>query len=407
MKIGVVVDFVFKHDGGAHRVADGFFRAFFDTVKKSQHHFVVFLSEGNAKHLQFSSNENVEMRFIPIEGIKRKLDVHFEYISAIKRKIFNHRRAFEPIHWLEREALKEGVDFLWFAGPMYAPVRIPYLFTVLDLQHRSSPWFPEFSLGRMWEQYEAKLSRMITRASVVVASSQYVKTQIEKMYDVPAQQIHVVPYSTPRFALESAGIAKDPSFLKKHDLKADIEYLFYPAQFWSFKNHVNLLYALKYLRDRHRLKFHLVLTGSDMGNLSHVQYYSNKLKLNDYVHFLGFVSDEDVIQLYLKAFALTFVSLCGPDNLPSLEALALGCPVIASPEPGVSEQLGDAALVVDPLSPQDIASKIKMLKDDPLLRSEMIKKGFALSKRLTPERYLGRILSCIDRFEPMRRTWAS
>ncbi|MFM6269445.1 MAG: glycosyltransferase, partial [Dolichospermum sp.] len=52
--------------------------------------------------------------------------------------------------------------------------------------------------------------------------------------------------------------------------------------------------------------------------------------------------------LYINAFSLAFMSFFGPDNLPPLEAMALGCPVIASKVSGSEEQLGNNALLVNP-----------------------------------------------------------
>ena len=46
------------------------------------------------------------------------------------------------------------------------------------------------------------------------------------------------------------------------------------------------------------------------------------------VHILGFVSDEELVALYQHAHALLYLSRFGPENLPPLEAFALGCPAI-------------------------------------------------------------------------------
>ena len=65
----------------------------------------------------------------------------------------------------------------------------------------------------------------------------------------------------------------------------------------------------------------------------------------------------ELIALYRHALALTFVSYFGPDNLPPLEAFALGCPVITSAIEGVDEQLGNAALYVNPDSVSNLSMR--------------------------------------------------
>jgi glycosyltransferase involved in cell wall biosynthesis len=121
---------------------------------------------------------------------------------------------------------------------------------------------------------------------------------------------------------------------------------------------------------------------------------------------LGFVPQEDMAPLYSNAFALTFTTFFGPDNLPPLEAMSLGCPVIASNVPGAKEQLGDGALLVDPKKPEEIAGAIKLLWEDGNFRQDLIKKGLARSQKWTVQDYAQKIFSIIDEFEAVRRCWS-
>jgi glycosyltransferase involved in cell wall biosynthesis len=96
----------------------------------------------------------------------------------------------------------------------------------------------------------------------------------------------------------------------------------------------------------------------------------------------------------------------GPDNLPPLEAFAFGCPVIASNVSGASEQLGDAALLVDPRDPDGIAKSILSLYQDPKLRLTLIQRGRERSQRWTAQDFVRGIFKLLDEFEPFRRCWA-
>ncbi len=191
--------------------------------------------------------------------------------------------------------------------------------------------------------------------------------------------------------------------LHKYSLPKD--YLFYPAQFWSHKNHVNLLHALKVLEERDGLLFPLVFVGTDCGNQEYVRSIAGKLNLQDRVHFLGFVPREDLIGLYQNALALTYVSLCGPENLPPLEAFALGCPVIASRISGAQEQLGDAALLVDPTDIEGLATAIKSIYADQDRRQKLICSGKERAAGWTAKHYVQELLKFFDSFELVRRCW--
>jgi len=146
-----------------------------------------------------------------------------------------------------------------------------------------------------------------------------------------------------------------------------------------------------------------VFVGSDKGNLDHVKKLTNKLGLASQVHFLGFVSQSDLVSLYRNAFALTYMSLCGPENLPPLEAFALGCPVVASEIAGAAEQLGEAAVLVDPCSPEEIANAIKHLLDDPKRVRTLVEKGRQRASRWTGRDFVRGVFKMLDAFEPVRR----
>jgi glycosyltransferase involved in cell wall biosynthesis len=149
----------------------------------------------------------------------------------------------------------------------------------------------------------------------------------------------------------------------------------------------------------------VVFAGSDKGNADYVRTFASQLQPSIDVSFLGFVPVEDLVALYRGAFALSYVTFFGPENLPTLEAFALGCPVVASDVSGAREQLGDAALFVDPRNPLEIAAAVKQLHDDESLRRTLIDKGRARAERWTAKDFVRGVFAAFDEFEPVRRCW--
>jgi glycosyltransferase involved in cell wall biosynthesis len=148
----------------------------------------------------------------------------------------------------------------------------------------------------------------------------------------------------------------------------------------------------------------LVLVGSDKGQLGHVRDQVRARGLEDVVQILGFVEEDDLVGLYQHAHALVYLSRFGPENLPPLEALALGCPAIVADVPGAAEQTGDAALVVDPNDPSAVADAIQLV-GQPAERSRLVEAGKARATAWTADDYLRGLIDFLDEFERERRLW--
>ncbi len=301
---------------------------------------------------------------------------------------------------LDHAARRRGIDLMWFPTPMFERVDIPYVVTIWDLEHRAQPYFPELAAQGEWRAREQYFSEALRRASYVVTGTSVGRDEIIRCYGVDASRIRVLPHPTPSFAIEAARTAKTPLALA-----VPSPYVFYPAQFWSHKNHVGLLHGLAELR-RRGVTVHAALVGSDKGNLGHVQARATELGVADLVHFPGFVSREDLIALYRNAAALVYTSLCGPENLPPLEAMALGCPVIASDIPGAREQLADAALLVDTLDPSALADAIERVLTSPDdIRSQLQEAGRARAARYTQTEFGRDLHAIVEEFRRHRDLW--
>lgn len=158
------------------------------------------------------------------------------------------------------------------------------------------------------------------------------------------------------------------------------KYIFYPAQFWGHKNHVNLLRAVSLLKTKIP-DIHLILVGSERNCMQRINESIQENSLKNNVSILGFVSDEQIVYLYKHAVALVMPSYFGPTNIPPLEAMSLGCPVIVSDKYAMGEQVGNAGLLCNPDSPEDMAEYILRVWNDNVLRQRMIEKGYEQTKK--------------------------
>ena len=313
---------------------------------------------------------------------------------------------------LGRAIKQYKIDVMWYMTPSKVPTSIPYFYTVWDLQHRLQSFFPEVSSEGVFEAREKHFAMAIPKAAYVFVGTEIGKQEVIKFYGMPEERVIVIPMPVPSyvegtvsgFAIERSNPSSrhfmPPSGRTKQKL-----FLFYPAQFWPHKNHIVILKALKILEQKFGFVFDLVLTGSDKGNKAYIQKTVQEMGLIERVHFLGFVSIEKIIELYQTAFALVFASYFGPDNIPPLEAFALGCPVVAAHVAGSNEQLGNAALLFNPSDAEALALQIKRLHDDKGLRQQLVEWGKERVQTRTPELYIQVVEKVIDAFEPIRRCW--
>jgi glycosyltransferase involved in cell wall biosynthesis len=336
-------------------------------------------------------------RKIPRFRLKKPLEL-------IGNKLFNS--SFEEDRIL-RALLKNEIDMTWNWG-LSCPVRkLPYIATVWDLQHRLQPYFPEFCTD-LWNDLEKYYLETLGKASLVITGTEAGKKEVQNFYRVPKDRIRVLPFPTPSFALNSCATEKS-KLSNQYHLPASLLdcFLFYPAKFATYKNHANLLLSLRYLKDEFNLKISAIFAGAEQGSSRYITQLINDLNLQNQIYILGFIPLGDLAAFYHYAFALTFVSLHGPDNLPPLEAFALGCPVIASNVPGSEEQLGEAALLIDSKDPKQIALAIKSLMDNPNLREGLIQKGLLRASQWTGKDYIKEVCSILDEFASIRRCWGS
>jgi glycosyltransferase involved in cell wall biosynthesis len=394
MKVGVYLDDYVPEDGGGYTFQTEVFLALGKLIDDCHHQFVI-ISEPN-KEIESQVHDR-KLQWLPCRRPN-----FIEKLAAFLVRTWPGLRS--RIRWqspLERISRRAGIEFVWFLSPRLKDLDLPYMTVVLDLQHRLQPWFPEVSAYGEWETRERHYASLLPRAVAIIAGTQAGKDEIIRLYQVPAERIHILPHPTPSYAF-AANDGDDKKVLARLGLEPG--YLFYPAQFWAHKNHVNLLIALNHLRQQ-GLKLQLVLVGADFGNRNTVETQIKELGLEDQVHILGFVPQADIPTLYRSALALTYLSFFGPENMPPLEAFALGCAVVAANVSGAEQQMGDAALLVDPIDPKAIASAIRKLADDKELRDSLVTRGRQRAASWTVEDFAHGVFRILDSFEPIRRVW--
>jgi glycosyltransferase involved in cell wall biosynthesis len=108
-----------------------------------------------------------------------------------------------------------------------------------------------------------------------------------------------------------------------------------------------------------------------------------RLDLQTAVSLSGFLSDGELAVRYAAADVGVFLSDYEGFGLGVLEAMARGVPVVTSARPATGELFGEAAVLVDPRDPRDVAAAVARLLGDGGLREELTARGWALARRFS------------------------
>ncbi len=119
----------------------------------------------------------------------------------------------------------------------------------------------------------------------------------------------------------------------------------------------------------------LVLPGSPTEYEAELRSLARELGVSERVRFPDWLSDEDLDGLYALSEAFVLPSLIEGFGIPVLEAMARGLPVACSNVSALPEVAGDAALLFDPESQDEITAAVRRLLDDRSLAETLVERG--------------------------------
>ncbi|MDR1741238.1 MAG: glycosyltransferase family 4 protein [Synergistaceae bacterium] len=291
---------------------------------------------------------------------------------------------------------EHGVDMVYFLTPSSYGMgleRHNYIITLWDQCQRDWPEFPEVYANTEFERREFIYRQSFPKAVAVLVDSPASGRMLHERYGVDLNRVLTAPF----FPMLDAG---DEAVDVRAKYSIDMPFLFYPAQFWAHKNHVYILDALALMRDS---GVGAVFTGSDFGLKQRLIERVREMGLADRVFFPGFVPRADVIAFYRQAVALVMPTYFGQTNIPPLEAFALGCPVCYSDLPGLRDQVGEGAFLIDLNTPESLCKAVRTI----LAGGDVVERKKAAGKKVleacSEENYIGVLRGIFESYARLRR----
>lgn len=254
-----------------------------------------------------------------------------------------------------------------------APLRatVPTVVTVHDVSFLEHP---EYFTAARRSQLSLTVGRTVKRAARIVTVSDFSRDAILRAYDIAPENVRVIPNAaSPEFRVigrERAHKAIQAS------LRFDAPFVLSVGDLQPRKNQIGLIAAFsKLLTDCPHLKHHLVLTGKETWFTPKVIEAARSCGFASRIHFTGFVSDEELLQLYNACECFVFPSFYEGFGLPILEAMACGRAVACSNTSSMPEVADGAGLLFDPHQTAEITRALRDILLDSELRGRLERLG--------------------------------
>ena len=287
------------------------------------------------------------------------------------------------LHWLRYEQVLRGIcrekKFDIYHETAFVPAKlanVPTVFSIYDLSIRR--YRETHPKERVWF-FEYFFKRRLPFASHILTISEFIRQEIIDELKLPTEMVSSVP------------LAPDPLFgpRSREQVRKVLGHYGLPDSYLLFVGSLeprkNISCVIKALQAA-KVDIPLVLAGWHAWGSKEWLETTKKTGIEGRIHIIGHIPDEHLVAIYNGATALVYPSLYEGFGLPIVEAMACGCPVICSNAASMPEVAGDAALLIDPLNCNELASAIETVVTDSAARADLISKGHARVKHFSWQR---------------------
>lgn len=263
-------------------------------------------------------------------------------------------------------ARRHDLDLFWGPRhhlPLLLPNDVKTAVTIHDLVHQRCP---ETMAVENLIVERLLMRSSISKADAVIAVSRATASDIKAFYPGSGSKVRTIYSGIPDFAAHGKGA-------EQNGLLADL-----PAAYFLFvgtleprKNLLKVIQAFEQAALKQQ-GVYLVVAGNIGWKSKNWLPGLMQSRVRNRILLPGYVSRNTLETLYKNALCLVFPSYYEGFGMPLLEAMSAGIPVITSNLSSMAEVAGDAALLVDPHSTDDIAGAMLAMLSRPDLREKLV-----------------------------------
>jgi len=358
MKVGFFLPSI-SFGGGNHLTKD-----FIENITRLQSDSVdIFLIISDDTYIDFLTKRNLRWVFF-----KKNLIDRIFFRLLFKMKILSKFLKFLCIkNPLEKFLKKNKIDLLIFnsadSHTLYSS-NLNYVAAIWNTEIRQYKNFSEFKGGGF--EYQEKIIKEITKSAfkIVVFTNQN-KSDLVRLYKCNPEKIILQNLRPLLPKIHMNSVNKHNFLLDFVELNLDKKkkWIFYPAQFWEHKNHNYLVDALDEINYLGMSEINFVFCGKDRGYLNEIKLKIKRKNLENRFKFLDYLTDNQVISLYIYSDAVVIPTYLGRSSMPLLESFYFNKEIFYGSNV-LDEKFYKYVNKIDLNRPVDFANKLKLFLKD-------------------------------------------
>lgn len=280
--------------------------------------------------------------------------------------------------------LKFGNIDLLHSTTFYLPKFKKKCTKVVTIYDVSFMTHPEHHTAETIENCTKGTKEAVNIADIILVISEHTKKDLIEYFKVSADKIIVTYLGKDESFRKVNDSIFINNFLAKHNLPKD--YILFVGSLEPRKNVKGLIKAYAQLSEQLKQNYPLVITGAKGWLNSDIYPLVQDLKLEKYLHFTGYITQEEMPLLYSQSSLFVYPSLYEGFGLPVLEAMACEVPVITSNISSIPEITGEnGAILINPNNDEELSNKIKEVLESSILAENLAKNGKLQSEKFSWE----------------------
>lgn len=272
------------------------------------------------------------------------------------------------------QRILNGVDIYHAPSPeLIRMSRAKIVVTVHDVICKA---FPQGHTQQTLSLTDQQFASFLPAAARIICSSENTRRDLHKYFAVKSEKSCVIYQGIDHKVFYPCGPRELEQARQTLRVKGIEEpFILFVGTIEPRKNLKGLMEAFARLKNAKKFTGRLVVVGMMGWESGDLAGYIEKLDIKQDVIFSGYLTNDDLRSFYNLAEVFVFPSFYEGFGYPILEAFSCGAAVVASNASSCPELAGDAALLIDPNSPEDIAKAIEKVLGDSCLKDELKKKG--------------------------------